>query len=82
MPKYARVYVQPHDAVDCNQLRSLFDGCEVSYLEPMRVGCLVNVILNLGKPSIYVGFEDKLIDTDPIVSVNELANQIKLWQLN
>lgn len=82
MIKYPRVYVQPRDAIDCNQLQSLFAGNMVIYFGPIRAGCLVNVLLNIGLPSVYVGVEEKFFDDDPTVSVNELARQLKLWQLN
>lgn len=82
MAKYPRVYVQPRDAIDCNQLQSLFAGNRVTYFEPMRAGCLVNIILNIGLPRVYVGMEEKLWDDDLTISVNELARQLKLWQLN
>lgn len=79
MAKHVRVYVQPRDTIDCNQLHSLFSESRINYFVPLCVGCLTLVILNIGKPVVYVGTPEKLVATDPTISVNELARQLKLW---
>lgn len=82
MTKYSRVYVQPRDVVDCNQLQSLLQNVEVRNPQVIQVGVLQGVILNIGKPCAWLAQAEKFWDADPTVSVNELARQLKLWQLN
>lgn len=82
MTKYPRVYVKPKDVIDCNQLQSLLQNVEVRNPQVIQVGVLQNVLLNIGKPIAYLAQAEKYWDDDPTVSVNELARQLKLWQLN
>lgn len=83
MAKYDRVNVVPRDAVDCNQLQSLV-GRRVpiwAASPTFKVGVLVSVLLNIGG-STYPSSRGSVTPYDPTVSVNELARQLKLWQLN
>ena len=83
MAKHCRVNIVPHDAVDCNQLQSLV-GKYVSrhaIYKVFKVQEMVSVLLNVGGYT-WLNQDAKVLDTDPTVSVNELARQLKLWQLN
>lgn len=82
MIKYPRVYVQPRDAIDCNQLQSLLQNVEARNPQVIQVGVLQEVLLNLDKPIAWLNLHEKYIEEDPTVSVNELSRQLKLWQLN
>lgn len=83
MAKYARVNIIPRDAVDCNQLQSLVGKRVRIFAESstFKVGVLATVLLNIGG-STYPSSRGSVMPDDPTVSVNELARQLKLWQLN
>lgn len=83
MAKYYRVNVIPRDSIDCNQLQSLV-GRRVDIWAgkyAFKVGVLVNVLLNIGGIT-RSNAQGSVMPDDPTVSVNELARQLKLWQLN
>ena len=83
MAKLARVHVTPRDAIDCNQLVSLTTGLTVSGVaRGFRVGqrCLIWLNINKFSDNIDVGntWAEDFWDA-PTVSINELAQQLKLW---
>lgn len=83
MAKHARVNVVPRDAVDCNQLQSLIGKRVPTWAasSTFKVGVLTTVLLNIGG-STYPSSRGSVMPDDPTVSINELARQLKLWQLN
>lgn len=80
------LFITPRDSIDCNQLVSLLQnhanihgeyGCKV-----FRVGQKAVVWENIPSYSPNVGDAlDAYLDNQ-VLSVNELARQLKLWQLN
>ena len=83
MNKHCRVSVIPRDPTDCNQLQSLV-GHLVGYLyddQPkFQVGQMSNVLLNIGG-IVQVNQREKVLERDPVVSINELATQLRLWAI-
>ena len=82
MNKQSRVSVIPRDPIDCNQLQSLVGHLvRPWYDEPkFRVGEMSNILLNIGgvtQPNV----SEKVLDFDPVVSINELATQLRLWAI-
>lgn len=83
MAKHYRVNVIPQDAIDCNQLQSLV-GKYVhrnAVHRVFKVQEIVSVLLNVNG-STWLKQDEKVVEYDPVVSVNELARQLRLWQLN
>ena len=80
MKKYPRVSVIPHDPIDCNHLQSLLGHKVKSCYPAFKVGQLTNVLLNIGGIP-HVGQHEKVVEFDPVVSINELATQLRLWAI-
>lgn len=80
MKKHCRVSVIPRDPIDCNQLQSLLGHKVKSFYPAFKVGQLTNVLLNIGGIP-HVGQHEKVQKDDPVVSVNELATQLRLWAI-
>ena len=81
MNKHCRVSVIPRDPTDCNQLQSLVGHkVDLYYYPAFKVGQLSNVLLNIGGV-VHVGTQMKAVDSDPVVSINELATQLRLWAI-
>ena len=80
MEKYHRVSVIPRDPIDCNHLQSLLGHKVKSYYPAFKVGQLTNVLLNIGGIP-HVGQPEKVVEFDPVVSINELAIQLRLWAI-
>lgn len=82
MKKHYRVSVIPRDPIDCNQLQSLVGHLVRPWFdEPkFRVGEMSNVLLNIGG-GVHINARGKALDTDPVVSINELATQLRLWAI-
>ena len=82
MKKHCRVSVIPRDPIDCNQLQSLVGHLVGDwYNQPkFRVGQMSNVLLNVGG-IVHPNESEKVIDFDPVVSINELATQLRLWAI-
>lgn len=80
MKKHCRVSVIPRDPIDCNQLQSLVGHLVRPWCESpvFKVGQMSNVLLNIGGV-VHTDASEKTLDTDPTVSINELATQLKLW---
>ena len=83
MAKYYRVNVIPQDVIDCNQLQSLMGKYvhRSAVHRVFKVQEMVSVLLNV-KGSTWLKQDEKVVGYDPVVSVNELARQLRLWQLN
>ena len=80
MEKHYRVSVIPRDLIDCNQLQSLLGHKVKSFYPAFKVGQLTNVLLNIGGIP-HVGQDAKVVECDPVVSINELATQLRLWAI-
>ena len=82
MKKHHRVSVIPRDPIDCNQLQSLVGHLvRPWYDEPkFRVGKMCNILLNIGG-GVHTDVSGKVQKDDPVVSVNELATQLRLWAI-
>lgn len=82
MKKYCRVSVIPRDPIDCNQLQSLVGHLvRPWYDQPkFRVGQMSNILLNIGG-GVHPNVSGKVQDFDPVVSINELATQLRLWAI-
>lgn len=80
MKKHCRVSVIPRDPIDCNQLQSLVGHKVKSFYPAFKVGQLTNVLLNIGGIP-HVGRCEKVVEYDPVVSINELATQLRLWAI-
>ena len=80
MKKYCRVSVIPRDPIDCNHLQSLLGHKVKSFYPAFKVGQLTNVLLNIGGIP-HVGQHEKVVECDPVVSINELATQLRLWAI-
>lgn len=80
MHKYPRVSVIPRDPIDCNQLQSLLSHKVKPHYPAFKVGQLSNVLLNIGGV-VHVGQHAKVVSYDPVVSINELATQLRLWAI-
>lgn len=80
MYKHCRVSVIPRDPIDCNQLQSLLGHKVKSHYPAFKVGQLSNVLLNIGGIT-HVGQHEKAVECDPVVSINELATQLRLWAI-
>ena len=83
MAKHCRVNVIPQDAIDCNQLQSLMGKYvhQSAVHRVFKVQEMVSVLLNVNG-STWLKQDEKVCEHDPVVSVNELARQLRLWQLN
>lgn len=82
MKKHYRVSVIPRDPIDCNQLQSLVGHLvRPWYDQPkFRVGQMSNILLNIGG-DVHPNVSGKVQDFDPVVSINELATQLRLWAI-
>lgn len=83
MAKLPSVHVTPRDAIDCNQLVSITAELTPSGVaRGFRVGqrCLIWLNINKFSDSIDVGntWAEGFWGA-PTVSINELAQQLKLW---
>lgn len=76
-----RAVVVPQDAIDCNQLATLLHGMpNITNTTPFKAGQQSVVWLDL-HPVQCISACTPEYHTDTIrISVNELANQLKLWQ--
>ena len=80
MKKHCRVSVIPRDPIDCNQLQSLVGHKVKPHYPAFKVGQMSNVLLNIGG-IVHINQHEKVIDFDPVVSINELATQLRLWAI-
>lgn len=80
MNKHCRVSVIPRDPIDCNQLQSLLGKKVKSHYPAFKVGQMCNVLLNIGGIP-HVNQSEKVVECDPVVSINELATQLRLWAI-
>lgn len=82
MKMHSRVSVIPRDPIDCNQLQSLVGHLVRPWCESpvFKVGQLSNVLLNI-EGVVHTNASEKTLDTDPVVSINELATQLRLWAI-
>ena len=83
MAKHCRVNVIPQDVIDCNQLQSLMGKYvhRIAVHKVFKVQEMVSVLLNVNGAT-WLKQDAKVSEYDPVVSVNELARQLRLWQLN
>lgn len=82
MIKHSRVSVIPRDPIDCNQLQSLVGHLASQWFDApkFRVGEMSNILLNIGG-GVHTDVSGKVQDYDPVVSINELATQLRLWAI-
>lgn len=82
MNKHCRVSVIPRDPTDCNQLQSLVGHLVGDWYDvpKFQVGQMSNVLLNIGG-IVQVNQREKVVSYDPVVSINELATQLRLWAI-